>query len=171
MISQNRQVKRLNASDAAAFRELRLEGLRQHPEFFGSSLQEESALPFEWFAEKLRSCVVVGALDHSGAGLDGIIAVEPIKTVKQRHKGVVWGVYIRPECRGQGLGQALMRTLVIQCAGFVEELRLTVACTNDAAHQMYLKAGFIEFGFEERSLKLGNSYVAERHMMKQISSP
>jgi hypothetical protein len=37
------KIVRLTAADAATFRELRLEGLREHPEAFGASWEEEAA--------------------------------------------------------------------------------------------------------------------------------
>lgn len=38
-------VRRLGQADAEAFREIRLEGLRIHPEAFGASWREEQAQP------------------------------------------------------------------------------------------------------------------------------
>jgi len=38
---QDFQIRRLEPHDAAAYRDLRLEGLRNHPEAFGASWEDE----------------------------------------------------------------------------------------------------------------------------------
>ncbi|CDZ68150.1 Putative GCN5-related N-acetyltransferase [Neorhizobium galegae bv. orientalis] len=160
-------LRRLYAPDANAFRGARLLGLQLHPECFGSSYYEEAERPLDWFEAKLSDNIVIGAHTQS-LELSGIIAVEQMQSAKQRHKGVVWGVFIRPQYRGCGLGDMLTNMLFAQCKGVIEELRLTVAETNEAARRLYLKAGFSDYGFEKRSLKIDNCYVAEHHMMRQL---
>jgi hypothetical protein len=46
------QVRRLEASNVADYRELRLESLKVHPEAFGSSLEYEGEKPISWWAER-----------------------------------------------------------------------------------------------------------------------
>src|SRR5260221_24886 len=43
------QIRRLEPSDAALYREIRLEGLRISPEAFGSTFEKEDAQPLSWF--------------------------------------------------------------------------------------------------------------------------
>ena len=59
-------IRRLAAADAAAYRELRLEALRTHPESFGASWEDESSRPVTWFVERLQGNVVFGGT------LDGV---------------------------------------------------------------------------------------------------
>lgn len=160
-------LRRLHASDANSFRDARLLGLQLHPESFGSSFYEEAERPLASFEAMLSDNIVIGAHTPS-LELSGIIAVERMQSTKQCHKGVVWGVFIRPEFRGCGLGDMLLNMLFAQCEGVIQELRLTIAETNEAARRLYLKAGFSNYGFEKRSLKIDNFYVAEHHMMRQL---
>jgi hypothetical protein len=46
------KVRRLEASDVADYRELRLESLKVHPEAFASSWESEGDKPISWWAER-----------------------------------------------------------------------------------------------------------------------
>ena len=54
------KVRRLDTSDAAHYRELRLEGMKGHPEAFGSSREYEADKPVSWWAERLERNAVFG---------------------------------------------------------------------------------------------------------------
>ena len=62
------QIRRLEISDAAFFRNIRLEALAKNPEAFGSTFEKENAQPLSWFESTL------GAADIFGAFLDGTLA-------------------------------------------------------------------------------------------------
>ena len=61
-------VNRLGLSDLHAYRALRLLGLQMHPESFGSSFEEEDALPDSAFAERLTNGAVFGRIAGENAG-------------------------------------------------------------------------------------------------------
>jgi hypothetical protein len=44
-----------DATDVAAYREIRLEALQQSPEAFGSTFEVESAQPLDWFSDRLTN--------------------------------------------------------------------------------------------------------------------
>src|SRR3974377_268534 len=54
------KVRRLETSDVANYRELRLESLRCHPEAFSSSWEYEADKPGSWWAECLETNTVFG---------------------------------------------------------------------------------------------------------------
>jgi ribosomal protein S18 acetylase RimI-like enzyme len=153
-------LRRLEASDAEAFRELRLEGLRNHPEAFGSSWEEESEKPLASFADRLdKNIVLAGAA--SDRQILGVAAVGVQQALKERHKGFLWGMYLRPEARGSGLASALLEALLSEARGAVEEIKLTVVTTNVSAIRLYARHGFKEYGIERRALKVGERYYDE----------
>jgi len=89
------KVRRLEANDVTSYRELRLEGLKSHPEAFGASLDDESAKPATWWAERLETSTVFGGwIDNSP--LLGVAGFHVNGSAKLRHKGVLWGMYVRP---------------------------------------------------------------------------
>jgi len=86
---------------------------------------------------------------------------------KARHKGRIWGVYVRESCRGQGIGRALLVALLERirtCRG-VEQVFLTVVSGQEAASALYRSLGFNSFGVEPRGLKVGDRYLDNEHMV------
>jgi ribosomal protein S18 acetylase RimI-like enzyme len=58
-------------------------------------------------------------------------------------------IALLPECRGSGIGTALVRELQAQAAAAGLPLRLSVARSNDGARQLYERLGFREIGQDE----------------------
>ncbi|ESX71678.1 GNAT family N-acetyltransferase [Mesorhizobium sp. LSHC414A00] len=160
-------LRRLSASDAEAFRELRLEGLKNHPNAFGSSWEEEAEKPLAWFVEQLEQNIIVAGSTESGQ-LVGIAALGFHRALKQRHKGVLWGMYVRPRARGSGLAAALVEHLLDKARGMIEEVHLTVVASNEAAIRLYTYYGFRKYGLERRALKVGERYYDELWMACSI---
>ena len=80
---------------------------------------------------------------------------------KARHKGRIWGVYVRESCRGQGIGRALLVALLerIKACPGVEQVSLTVVSGQEAARALYRSLGFNPYGLEPRGLKVGGRYL------------
>ena len=154
------KVRRLNTSDAANYRELRLEGLKAHPEAFSSSWDDEADKPASWWAERLEANAVFGGWVNSSP-LVGVAGLRVQDRVKLRHKGVLWGMYVRPEARGKGLAEALVQQIIGHARALVEEVCLTVVASNAAALRLYGAAGFREYGLERRALRIGSEYYDE----------
>jgi ribosomal protein S18 acetylase RimI-like enzyme len=163
-------LRRLLPADASAYRELRLEGLECHPEAFGAAWEDEADKPLDWFARRLAGNTVIGG-SVFGAGLDGVAGLMVPQAAKQRHRGVLWGMYVRPDARGSGLAAALVRQVVQAGRGQVEAIRLTVVASNQAAVRVYRAAGFAEYGLERRALKLGSTYYDEMLMDRPLDPP
>ena len=157
-------IRRLSSSDAPAYRELRLLGLRAHPESFGSSLAEEAGKPMPWFATRLEQRAVFAADRSITSGLCGVAGFYRQDGANQRHKGVLWGMFVRPDARGTGLANRLLARVVEHASGVVEELRLTVGALNTTAIRLYEQAGFRPYGLERRALKAGDAYFDEMLM-------
>lgn len=155
------EVRRLSSSDAAAYRDLRLAGLQAHPEAFGASWEEEVAHPLAWFEDRLNRNVIFGGEQAAAATLRGAVGFYVPDGAKQRHKGVLWGMFIKPEARGTGLGPSLVARVLEHARQNVEEVRLTVVATNAAAIRLYERAGFERYGLEQRALKIDNDYHDE----------
>jgi RimJ/RimL family protein N-acetyltransferase len=162
------KVRRLETDDVASYRELRLEGLQGHPEAFASSWESEAEKPVSWWAGRLKSNTVFGGW-VDGSPLVGVAGLRLQDAVKLRHKGVLWGMYVRPEARGTGLAAALVQRTVEHAVTLVEEICLTVVTSNVAACRLYGAAGFKEYGLERRALKVGSEYYDEMLMALQLS--
>lgn len=164
------KLRRLEAHDAAVYRELRLEALKRHPEAFGSSWEDESGKPAEWWAERLEASTIFGGwIDTSP--LLGVAGFHGHAAAKHRHKAVLWGMYVRPEARGTGLAAALVQQVIAHARPLVEEIGLTVVASNTAARRLYSAAGFEPYGIERRALKIGEEYFDEVLMARSLREP
>lgn len=86
------------------------------------------------------------------------------------HRATLWGVYIRPELRGQGAGEAMVRGAVALARSPVEEVTLTVGLENVSAVKLYERLGFLRYAIDERALKLNDgTYVDEVLMRLQLT--
>ncbi|MCT7375224.1 GNAT family N-acetyltransferase [Chelativorans salis] len=163
-------IRRLGRADAEGFRILRLEGLRAHPEAFGASWEEEKQRPAAWFADRLERSAVFGGLANDGS-LVGAAGLAVQGGLKERHKGILWGMYVRPQARRTGLADALVARVIEEARGAVEEVKLTVATSNEAAIRLYIRAGFVQYGMEKRALKVGAHYHDELLMALPLYAP
>jgi RimJ/RimL family protein N-acetyltransferase len=158
------QIRRLETSDAALYREIRLEALKQNPEAFGSTFERENAQPLSWFEAAVGRSDVFGAfLDGALAGMAGYVAQE---SSKQAHKALLWGMYVRSAARNSGLGRKLVAAVLSHARGRVEMVQLAVVSENKGARRLYNALGFVEYGLEKRALKLNGRYYDEVLMVK-----
>ena len=69
--------------------------------------------------------------------------------VKLRHIANVWGVYVRPENRGQGAATRLIQACIAWAGERdLKVIKLAVVTTNSAAIRCYIRAGFRVYGVE-----------------------
>ena len=160
--------------DVAAYRELRLRGLKEHPDAFTSGHDEEAAKPPSVTEARLApeaggrmwGAFVEGTL----VGAIGLLR-EP--RVKIRHRGEVFGMYVVRERAAQGVGAALLSHLIGEARREpgLTQLVLTVTETNVAARTLYKKFGFRSFGIEPRAIRVDNAYFDKNHMIFFLSQP
>jgi ribosomal protein S18 acetylase RimI-like enzyme len=167
-------IRRLAPGDVAPYRELRLRGLKEHPDAFTSGHDEEAAKPPSVAAARLApeaegrmwGAFVEGTL----VGAIGLLR-EP--RVKIRHKGEVFGMYVARERAGQGVGSALLSHLIGEARREPDltQLTLTVTETNVGARKLYEKFGFRSFGVEPRAIRVGDTHYDKNHMILFLAQP
>ena len=161
------EIRLLTPLDAALYRDIRLEGLKHHPEAFSSTFEREGAKPLSWFEDRITRGNVFGAF--VGAELLGVAGFWPQDGTKTSHKATLWGMYVRPAARGSGLGQHLVEAILDHVSGRVEQLGLSVVSENEAAHRLYRRLGFSEYGRELNALKQGGRYFDEILMARFLA--
>jgi ribosomal protein S18 acetylase RimI-like enzyme len=163
------QIRRLNPQDAEPYRELRLRALREHPEAFTSSYEEDSGLPLAASQQRLTSPHQRFWGAYDGVTLCGMIGLEVGVRAKDRHKGTVVGMYVAPECTGKGFGEALVAALLHDArVSGLGLLVLTVTEGNDPARRLYERMGFRSFGIEPGAVRVGGQPFGKNHMFLQL---
>ncbi|MEQ1876606.1 MAG: N-acetyltransferase [Bdellovibrionia bacterium] len=170
-------IRKLGAADAALWRELRLEMLRDTPTAFGKSYEEELANPPSFYEERFKG----GLWDKGEEGITGaFVAGELVGTagffqntgMKHRHEGTIWGVYVKPTCRGMGISNRVLQDVVRRARlhPHIEQISLTVEASNKYAVDIYSSLGFKLWGTHPRCLKLGDRYYDEHYMLLVLKS-
>ena len=162
-------LRRLHQADAALFREIRLEGLSRDPDAFTSTFEEESARPLSSFAERLAASAVFAAFQ--GTDLVGVAGFYVQPGPKHAHKGMLWGMYVRPQARGAGVGAKLVEAVVEHARAHVEQIALTVISENLPARRLYRRAGFEEYGLKKHAAKYRGRYHDDVLMARMLVPP
>jgi len=163
-------IRVITEADVDAFRALRLRALAEEPEAFGASAEEFAATSLPDVAKRLQrtdDAFVLGAFLPDLVGMVGLVREHG---QKRAHKAFIWGMYVAPEARGQGIGRSLMTEALARAARLpgLEQLHLDVVSTNAAAIALYCSLGFTSYGTEPHALKLGDHYVDTALMAQWI---
>ena len=162
------EIRLLTPADAPSYRHIRLDGLRNSPEAFGSTLEHEGAMPLAWFEERLTKADVFGAFVDGE--LLGVAGYRRQEGAKEAHKAALWGMYVSPGARRAGMGQNLIEAIVAHASARVEQLKLVVTAGNEAAHRLYERMGFSEYGREMKALKQDGRYFDEVLMIRFLAN-
>ncbi len=102
--------------DLTAYRDLRLEALRNHPEAFGADYEQSAASPITFWEERLRLTInnprAIMFFAVANDALIGTIGISRMNVLKQQHTATIWGVYVQPAWRGQHIAETLMTACI-----------------------------------------------------------
>jgi RimJ/RimL family protein N-acetyltransferase len=166
------EIVRLTESDAQALWDFRLTALQSEPEAFGESVDEHLQTPVETLAHRLQSggdeSFVLGAVAQST--LAGMVGFYRDRQAKRRHRGWIWGMFVAPDWRGKGVGQALLEELLSRARSIagLKCVLLSVSTGQNSARRLYARAGFQVFGSEPQALQVGGRLIDEDHMLIRL---
>ncbi len=166
-------IRFIRKSDLPAFKALRLEALRGHPDAFGSDHEENLDRPESFWIERVEKlvdnphgCAVVA---ESGEELAGMVGVWREEGRKCLHNAHIWGVYIRPAHRGKKLMDRMIDRAIEWCRGNgIRIVRLTVATHNASAIRCYLRCGFAVYGVSPAELLVDGRFIDELLLFRRI---
>lgn len=164
-------IRPITETDVEAYRAIRLRALTEEPESFGASADDFVRESLADVATRLRLSDDAFVLGAWMPGLVGTVGFVRQSGLKRRHQAMIWGMYVAPEARGRGIGRALMAETLARAAALpgVEQMHLGVVTTNAAARTLYLSLGFTSYSIERHALKLGDRYVDEELMMRDVT--
>jgi RimJ/RimL family protein N-acetyltransferase len=150
------------------YREIRFACLKNIPEYFGSTYEEEVLNPklkFETFIENASpEHFMFGAFDADR--LIGIAGFDRMDRKRARHRGELVQVYLDSNYRGQNFGEKLIRSIVEYAFTMegLEQIQLSVIAANKSAVKLYEKVGFRSYGFQLHYFKVGDEYMDQNFM-------
>lgn len=156
------KIRKLTAADAAAWRQIRLEGLTKDPQAFLTQYCDEVDKPLEAFAKQLEASVTFAAFDSEepvasfGYYMDDRTAVYHIATII--------AVYIRAQYRGSGLADDLMNAVIGDLPERILQVHLYCAAENSRGVAFYQRHGFEICGTIPRAV-LVDGVGSDEHVM------
>ena len=138
-------IRELSTDDVAIYRDLRLQALREHPEAFSTSAEDFEQRSLESIAQRLEPSptqFTLGAFLNE-AYVGSLTFVQEERT-KLRHRGHIFGTYVAPEARRQGIAKALLQEAIHRARRLndLETIVLSVTTTNASAVKLYKSLGF-----------------------------
>lgn len=158
---------------APAYRELRLEALRNHPEAFASDYETALARPMAYWIKRLRLSdpdneVMLYFAAHVGL-LIGMGGITHTDSPKQKHSAYIVSMYVRPEWRGLGIAEELIDTCLEWGRGWgIQIVKLGVTTTNTPAIRCYERCGFQVYGTEPQAIYHDGVFYDELLMARAI---
>ncbi|CAE6811071.1 Mycothiol acetyltransferase [Paraburkholderia haematera] len=166
MITHAPLIRQLGSADRDAYFQLRLRGLKAHPESFGQSYEEalaRGAARHDAMLQGERAAegdFLLGAYALADAPLIGVVGLLRNQNDKQRHKASIVGMYVAPEASGRGVGRALLNELLARAAQIegLRQIQLMVSRRNEAARKLYESFGFRQYGCEIEALNVNGVF-------------
>ena len=105
-------IRALGVADAAAFRRVRLDALRLHPDAFGSAYEDEALLDRAQFAERLSAPGFTRFGGFADRDLVGLVGLQIRSGAKEQHKARLFSMYVDAAHRSSGLAQQLVEAVI-----------------------------------------------------------
>jgi RimJ/RimL family protein N-acetyltransferase len=124
----------------------------------------------KWIQDHLDHPQQIVALAEAGGTIIGNVSFENGPCRRIAHRGSL-GIAVVKEWRGQGVGTALLETLLkwATTEPLIEKVCLEVFTTNVSAIRLYRKLGFVEEGLRLKDIKFGpGRYVDTLAMYKFV---
>ncbi|MGE3920449.1 MAG: N-acetyltransferase family protein [Gammaproteobacteria bacterium] len=150
------EIRHLEENDWETFKEIRLLALQLSPEEFASSYEEEENFHQVDWKQALKQSEIYGAFVNTR--IVGITGFFVYNYKKMEHKGMFFGMFVKPDMRGKGIGNQLMSAIIRQASKSLSQLHCMVVASNKQALALYKKFGFEKYGTESNGLKVGDVY-------------
>ncbi len=165
-------IRKLREEDAAIYRTIRLEALKENPEAYSSSYEENANRPLADFSSQLKNplCTTFGL--YEGEDLVGIATLCQENRIKTQHKGDIYGVYMADRAKGKGYGRKLMEACIDQAKAMgLKQVHLGVSKGNTPAKNLYESLGFSTYGTEPRAISWKGHFVDMVYMVLYLEKP
>lgn len=154
------RIGRITAADLGAYKRLRDEALRLHPDAFDADIESEQSRPPESYlwrlgmSETRGGTFLLGAWD--GRELIGMIGLERQTQTKLRHSAEFNSMMVHPSHTGRGVGIQLVQAAIAEARQAIglEQITLRVSTSSNSAIRLYERVGFQGCGVLPHAIKL-----------------
>jgi len=168
------EIRLLDRHDASTYQALRLQALRDSPQAFSASVEDEADRSVDAVAARLVPAAD-GSVCTLGIFVDGelagFVALLHPQRAKLCHGAELAGMYVAPAHRQRGCGAALLRAAIAHARAIagVRQLGLSVNATNTAAKALYRAMGFVGWGVQPQALQIAGVFHDEEHMQLRLA--
>lgn len=166
------KLRNIQKEEVEQFREFRLGGLKNDPGSFSSTYEEDIHQSAEYYKERIGDTednYILGAYDENDRliGTAGFLRESKLKT---RHKGTIWGVYVSPDWRKQGIGKQLIEEIISRSRRLSDftQINLITMVSNVGAKRLYESLGFQTFGIERNAVRANDVFHDDALMTLHI---
>jgi|SRR5208282_4622255 len=166
------QVRVLTEGDASALFRLRRESLLDAPPAFLASPGDDLVSSEDAARELLMRGGDAAVFGASTDGLHGMVGLYRDRHLKSAHRIHLWGMFVQPEWRRQGVGGALLDAAIGHARTLkgVSSLHLSVSDAAPAARRLYEQSGFTVWGVERDAIRFEGRSFDEYHMAMEMRS-
>lgn len=164
------KILRLTSEDYEQFYSLRLESLKACPEEFATDAEawmnasRETINKLLVISEERKDAPIFGAWEDDN--LVGLVGIKRDLRPSVRHKSTLWGLYVRPAHRKQGIGRSLLMEVVtvLKEEPDLRLIRAVVTITSKDALALLKKEGFKIYGREPDAKQLDNKFYDQVYL-------
>ncbi len=169
-------IRQFKQEDASEYWALRLRALKECPESFGASYEEEKDKPLSSIEQRLKesyestdSEFILGCFNDEDRPI-GMVGLFRERREKLKHKATIVAMYVMPEARLKGAGKALVMEALSRAKEMkgLEQVNLGVVMTNTEARNLYTRCEFEVYGVEKNALKFRDKYLDEELMVHML---
>ncbi len=162
------EIRRLVPTDAESWLRLRIESLMESPSAFMASPETELSEGIESYRDRIANGgdgnVIFGCF--FGEEIVATVGLYQETAIKAKHKGTIWGMYVKPELRGKKIGRELLQMAIEHAKSKLKltKLDLSVEASREFAKRLYSSLGFKSWGLEHSAIFVGGKFFDEEYM-------
>ena len=162
------RIRNLGPEDAGQLFELRRRAVLEEPLAFLASPEDDLASSVSAVRDQLGhapSSVVFGALDEQQQ-LVGMIGLSRDRHLKAAHRAHIWGMFVAPQARRQGIGMQLLDAVLryARSQDGLASVELVVSERKPDARRLYEQAGFVVWGLQPDCVRWEGESAAAHHL-------
>ncbi len=160
------QVRVLGVNDVASFVTIRKAMLAGAPQAYTADVESDPGCDPIHLKQRMgtEGFAIVGAFE--GGRLIGVAGLSRETRSKLKHRAIVWGVWVEPDCRRKGAAEALVRKCIEVARTWpgMVSVSLSACITQTAAIRVYKRVGFEAWGVEPAMIHVDGAFHHEVHM-------